>query len=306
MSGIDRFTPNSRHVFRRLIQDFTTVTQRVDRDLDLVWFFREHIDTLAEAIDTLPVAEETIPMIHDDHTSAGTLSGLVGLTPLELAGVDLNDPAALASYADQVRDLGSTGERLRELGWHVTVNTLIGSPGLRFTLALDTFADAQEHADGAGEPEPLTWRGEDQSAGIVVADRPDLRRHWDGWPVVVVDQHSGRQQRACSKDEAIGFVHPIVTDHETVARTANELDDTYATLIAEWRAELDDGQLRTWYAPNPDALGHDRLMVSVQSEASVRARGYERGLAGRARNEETGLLAIVFQDGLDEALAATE
>lgn len=263
----------------------------------------EYIDA---ALALLPTEEEERRMI-DPNSPAGTLHGYISTTPIELVGADSSDPSALRALAEEIEELAKTGEALRDEGWDVRLDTIISTPSIHFTIALEQFTDAQAVADTSRIDGPLLWAGEDASAGVVVAGRNDLAAWWEGHPLVVSDLMVGSQTAVEDIAEAATLVAARLAAQEQAIRAIGELDQDTAEAIERWQGELAAGTVRDWYGIGT-TVDDAPAIIKVTSTATARAHGYRAALKGRPEHtEEEGLLGLVFREGIDHAgLASTD
>lgn len=291
--------PSESAALRHVADGFRQGASRV-RTGSLAASLRARAQQLEDALDALPVKEEFRTVIDPD-SPAGTLTGHLTVTPLELAGVDISDPGSLRTLAGDIEDLAATGQALHEAGWTVEVNTLVGSPSIHFTLQLTDHTDAQDAADQAALTIPLAWRGQDASAGVLVADHPDQAAYWPGQPLIVNDLLAGAQTPVEDLHAAARVVTDALAAQEHAIRQVGELDHDTAQTINGWRDELADHQVRDWYGLRA-TIENAPAIIHVTSVASARARGYQSALEGRPeRTEEDGLLAIAYHEGIQHA-----
>ncbi|MBJ7469651.1 MAG: hypothetical protein JHD16_00035 [Solirubrobacteraceae bacterium] len=293
------FTPAEARAYRHVAARFREGAGRIPAGA-MSEAMRTRADYIDAAVSLLPTEEKNRRMIDPDEP-AGTLNGHISTTPIELTGGDSNDPSALRTIAHAISELAETGESLRDAGWDVHVDTIISTPSIHFTIALERFADAQAAANASGVEIPLLWAGEDASAGVVVAHRDDLTAWWPGDPLVVSDLLAGSQTTAKDLADAATQVMASLASHEQAIRGIGELDHDAAESIERWRAELADDHVRDWYGLHV-TVDDAPAIIKVTSTATARARGYRAAREGRPdRTEEDGLLGIAFREGIDEA-----
>lgn len=299
MAAMRAFTPAEARAYRQVAARFREGAGRIPAGA-MSEAMRTRADYIDAAVSLLPTEEKDRRMIDPDDP-AGTLHGHISITPIELTGGDSDNPSALRPMAQAVSDLAETGEALRDAGWDVHVDTIIATPSIHFTIALERFADAQAAADASGVEIPLLWAGKDASAGVVVADRTDLTTWWPGDPLVVSDLLAGSQTAVKHTDEAATNVIASLASHEQAIRSIGELDHDTIESLERWRAELADGQVRDWYGLHI-TVDDTPAIIKVTSTATARAHGYRAALEGRPdRTEEDGLLGLAFRDGINQA-----